>query len=71
MVAGVQVRYVRTAVFNWFNVYNVETGEMVNLKPERFEALNIGGLDAKTGCDEISFEVAERLFGAARKVVAV
>jgi len=64
-VPGLQVRYVRTEIFNWFNVYHITTGRMVNLKPEQFKELNIGGLDSKMGCGEISLKQAKQLFGAA------
>lgn len=70
-VVEVQVRFVRTVV-GWFNVYNVSTGAMVNMCPDRFESL-IGKVDKHTskGCQGISLNVAAEVFGVCTEDVAI
>ena len=59
-----QIKYVKTIV-GWYNIYNVKTGEVVNMNPEQFSALCPSvSRKARLGCIEIKLSQGEELFAA-------
>lgn len=57
-----QIKYVKTIV-GWYNIYKIETGEVINLNPEQFAAVcpNVSH-KSRLGCLEISLPQANKLF---------
>ncbi|WP_146548366.1 hypothetical protein [Rummeliibacillus suwonensis] len=59
-----QIKYVKTIV-GWYNIYNVQTGEVINVTPEQFAELCPGvSRKSRLGCLKIDVSNKKRLFAA-------
>lgn len=59
-----QIKYVKTIV-GWYNIYNVQTGEVINVNPERFaELCPTVSRKSRLGCLEIDVPNTKPLFAA-------
>lgn len=59
-----QIKYVKTIV-GWYNVYNVKTGEVVNMEPNKFaELCPEVSSKSRLGCLSIETSQANKLFAA-------